>query len=196
MNVLCSDCHEPISSHQCPTGHANLSPGMEAGAKERGRQITNEGWTAARDDMHVNGQLAAAAACYLEAAEMQAAGTFREHPPTPPIAWPWGEPHWKPSVSPKRNLEKAMALAAAEWDRLDRFEERNGREPVVYRGEPGAGKAQQHGETLAWLATRPPLPARPLPPCTCPESHVFPHANSRENLNDNHSRTCDRYVDF
>jgi hypothetical protein len=38
--------------------------GIEAIAAERRRQIEAEGWSAAHDDQHVNGELAGAAAAY------------------------------------------------------------------------------------------------------------------------------------
>ncbi len=80
--------------------------GAKAGAAERHRQITAEGWTPEHDDQWCNGELIDAAMCY--------AGSLRTD-------WPWHPKWFKPST-PKRNLEKAMALLMAEWDRHDRLE--------------------------------------------------------------------------
>lgn len=78
---------------------------------ERQRQIKNEGWTRAHDDEHVDGSLAAAAACYAVVSVPSRRGEV------PVSLWPrsW----WKPSNA-RRNLVKAAALILAELERLDR----------------------------------------------------------------------------
>lgn len=95
--------------------------GIEAAELERARQMEAEGWTAAHDDAHDTGQLAAAGAAYANWS--MAYGSPGDGPPP---CWPWEPEAWKPSDRRKRNLEKAMALIAAEWDRLDRLEKAEG----------------------------------------------------------------------
>lgn len=93
--------------------------GIERIAKERKRQIEEEGWTLARDrEVHLFGRLAVAAGCYALMSD-----------PTPGIQaiarflWPWDQMWWKPgepgnTSASIRRLEKAGALIAAEIDRL------------------------------------------------------------------------------
>lgn len=92
---------------------------------ERRSQHSREGYVATHDDQHTRGELAAAAACYATNAAMVA-----EHGDLPPCfipkAWPWERRWWKPShknrSSAKRDVEKAVGLLLAEWERLDRAE--------------------------------------------------------------------------
>lgn len=85
---------------------------------ERQRQMDQEGWTAAHDDEHQNGQMAAAAAAYaLSGSQAMPSGNT-----TPPWFWPWSAKWWKPT-NPRRDLVKAAALLIAEIERLDRIEE-------------------------------------------------------------------------
>jgi hypothetical protein len=98
--------------------------GIEAAAAERQRQLAAEGWSAPHDDTHVDGELSEAAGCYVYAAVCLAKhelGTMNELLKSPPVTWPWSAEWWKPSMFPQRNLEKAMALLAADWDRFERF---------------------------------------------------------------------------
>lgn len=81
--------------------------------RERARQKSEEGWTADHDDLHDQGELAAAASryalyhtAYYEQSEI---GTY----------WPWHPKWWKPADA-VRNLVKAGALIAAEIDRIQR----------------------------------------------------------------------------
>lgn len=78
---------------------------------ERHRQISAEGWTSERDDKYGPGALSDAGGCYA----IQAYGGKQL-----PEFWPWTEEWWKPSETPRRNLEKAGALILAEIERLDR----------------------------------------------------------------------------
>lgn len=87
--------------------------------EERQRQIHEEGFSAEHDDDHTNGQLAYAAACYAFATKDSGVDLQLKEPDT---TWPWHESWWKPSPDPKRNIIKAMALLAAEYDRLERAE--------------------------------------------------------------------------
>lgn len=72
--------------------------------RERSRQVTEEGWSAAHDDTHTDNELARAAACYC-------IGNI--------AYWPWDLDWWKPTDR-RRNLIKAAALIVAEIERLDR----------------------------------------------------------------------------
>lgn len=88
---------------------------------ERKRQIEQEGFTPAHDDIHVQGELAAAGACYaLNAA------TSGEGGATPAFLsrhWPWHTEWWKPT-SKRRDLVKAAALIIAEIEKMDRHDAR------------------------------------------------------------------------
>lgn len=80
---------------------------------ERQRQIDAEGFTSVHDDQHTNGELAKAAACYA-------------FPEFSQMMWPtlWLRDWFKPSPeNRKREIIKAMALLAAEYERLERMEE-------------------------------------------------------------------------
>lgn len=86
--------------------------------EERQRQISEEGFTAERDDQYTKGELSSAGALYAEAAHHSALDhTVRTKKP---YYWPWGASSWKPSEDPQRNIIKAMALLSAEYDRLER----------------------------------------------------------------------------
>lgn len=88
--------------------------------EERQRQIHEEGFTAEHDDQNKPGTLLWAAGCYaMHAGEQEAAFATRS---APPFVWPWHSGWWKPSPDPKRNIIKAMALLAAEYDRIERAE--------------------------------------------------------------------------
>lgn len=90
---------------------------------ERRRHVEAEGWTAAHDDEHGNGEMARAAASY---ALEHAAWTYTETPSARLMeaarsVWPWGKEWWKPGAG-RRMLVKAAALILAEIERLDRKE--------------------------------------------------------------------------
>jgi len=86
-------------------------------ARERCRQIGEEGWTAEHDDTHVYGELSIAAACYA----LEATGDNLILGDNLPAQWPreWSREWWKPADR-RRNLVKAAALTMAEIERLDR----------------------------------------------------------------------------
>lgn len=96
---------------------------------ERLRQVNGEGFDAAHDDAYAPGTLAAAGECYARAAYWTL--TTDNQLPPPPMIWPWHAAWWKPSADPKRNIEKAMALLAAEYDRLERAEGEPPNGPLV-----------------------------------------------------------------
>ena len=84
---------------------------------ERRRQIEQEGWKAADDDKHADGQMAVAAGYYAMACgyphERDIGGGIV------PQYWPWGRNWWKPKGK-RANLVRAGALIVAEIERLDR----------------------------------------------------------------------------
>jgi hypothetical protein len=81
-------------------------------AAERKRQVEEEGWSQERDcAIHLNGELAKAAACY--------ALTYPLRGLLIATIWPWETKWWKPTPDDRiRELVKAGALIAAEIDRL------------------------------------------------------------------------------
>lgn len=91
--------------------------------EERQRQINELGFDAVRDDQYANGELNVAADCYATAAFGQVKGLDNAMRMAL-IGWPesWDQSWWKPSPDPKRNIIKAMALLAAEYDRIERAE--------------------------------------------------------------------------
>lgn len=97
--------------------------GIEAIAAERQRQIEKEGWTPEHDDQYDDQQLAYAAAWYAIPMFTRnvVAGCMKGFKPI----WPW-DACWLKSDARrrKRDIEKAGALLASEWDRLDRAEKK------------------------------------------------------------------------
>lgn len=110
--------------------------GIERIAKERARQISEEGWTIEHDDEHRKGEMALAAACYATPIPL-----FKEKHSIDGFhfgdAWPWDKEWDKrkyagailisgvqvPLDERIRQLEKSGALIAAEIDRLLRLRE-------------------------------------------------------------------------
>lgn len=95
--------------------------------EERERQISQEGWTPAHDDQHLDYELARAGAVYADASGCIAAGATPEEVKHSILTygcespWPW-EPEWlKLDENPIHSLVKAGALIAAEIDRLNRL---------------------------------------------------------------------------
>lgn len=84
---------------------------------ERARQIGGEGWSAAHDDEHAEGEMAWAAVCYAAPGKVYRVASGPYDP------WPW-ERHWDKRTKHDRirQLTIAGALIAAEIDRLLRVE--------------------------------------------------------------------------
>ncbi len=100
---------------------------IDAFTLARARQVVNHGFTSAKDDRYRSGELAEAAACYALAAT--------ESRDTLNSIYPWGLDSFKPSgevdgEGRKRDIEKAGALLMAEWERLDRLQEKRAEEEV------------------------------------------------------------------
>lgn len=91
--------------------------GAELIAKERVRQIEEEGWTKEHDSSHHEGDLVMAAVCYAspdtELYYIEGDGT------EVPVGWPWDVAWWKPSGDRVKDLTKAGALIAAEIDKIN-----------------------------------------------------------------------------
>lgn len=99
--------------------------GIEFISEERQRQINVEGWTPEHDEMHKNGELAHASACYAAMPyniychkKTDNAHYFEE-------LWPFDKEWYKPSPDDRiKELAKAGALIAAEIDRLQRMNQK------------------------------------------------------------------------
>lgn len=112
-------------------GRKIMKTGIELIEEERERQISGEGWTAAHDDAHINGELSRAGAVYAVHASHQCKHPSAHISHDIPYGWPegWSGEWWKPSaIDPVRNLVKAGALIAAEIDRLQRIKAAEGGE--------------------------------------------------------------------
>lgn len=102
---------------------------------ERRRQQEAEGWdTTHDDDLHEDGELAAAAAAYALHSTARLGASMPR-----PAFWPWDEQWWKPKGA-RRDLVRAGALILAEIERLDRSamkgasDESGGEEAALARG--------------------------------------------------------------
>lgn len=103
--------------------------------KERSRQVHIEGFTAATDDEHDPGTLAAASSAYglyvadTLSPQSQGDGGFDIGPPD---SWPFDLSWWKPS-DPRTAMIKSIALMVAEVEALDRAQQQQC-SPEVYEG--------------------------------------------------------------
>lgn len=84
---------------------------------ERQRQIESEGWDAAHDDQHTDGELLRVAVYYYLSGTGQHITVSAED--GAPLGWSWEAKWWKPK-SPERDLVRAGALCLAERGRLRR----------------------------------------------------------------------------
>lgn len=89
---------------------------------ERDRQQNEKGWSPEHDDLYVDGELTAAAACYV----LHGGGWQNKVLSPLSVLWPWSTKWWKPT-NPRRDLVKAAALILAEIERLDRIEDAQAR---------------------------------------------------------------------
>lgn len=113
--------------------HLRRSAAMLDVARERSRQVDEEGWTPSHDDAHQDRSLALAAACYaMFASVSDEARASTEMPASLTVTgeaitgwsawleiWPWERRFWKPSDR-RRDLVRAASLIVAEIERLDR----------------------------------------------------------------------------
>jgi hypothetical protein len=84
---------------------------------ERRRHVEAEGFTADHDDLHVDGQLSRAAACY--ALFRIASISDETEPGLLGRLWPWDGAWWKPKDL-RQDLVRAASLIIAEIERVDR----------------------------------------------------------------------------
>ena len=107
-----------ISKLEAARAHLTSGPGAGTAltlvARERQRQVLEEGWSPAWDDGYVRGELPKAAACYAVNVINPAGGES-----SAPSDWPFMYHWWKPTT-PLRDLTKAGALILAEIERLMR----------------------------------------------------------------------------
>lgn len=92
---------------------------------ERSRQVEQERFTPAHDDMEHSGrELGRAAACYMAHPDLDMVPPVLI-PAGYPALWPWSPDWWKPGgddlASYRRRLVKGAALAIAEIERVDRL---------------------------------------------------------------------------
>lgn len=113
------DRDRPLGEVLAAGAHIELSfmTGIAAFEAERTRQLEIEGFTPQDDDKYQHGELVLAAKAYLMSPEERSMVGFD---PNDRMHWPWDASWWKPSEDRRRDLEKAGALMAAEWDRLNR----------------------------------------------------------------------------
>lgn len=107
----------------------NPTTGLQAITAERERQIEGEGFLPDHDDNHRNAELAQAASAYAYPEGEGVTLLFQDFRGGVLFPASWSALWWKPGQGAyfsgrKRELEKAGALIAAEWDRLDRLEMR------------------------------------------------------------------------
>lgn len=105
--------------------------GLEAIGAEYQGHFDREGFTPERDDGYVNFEFVRAGTCYASFASfLDEPRDWARQRSLAPLNWPWSNAGWKPGpdnsiASRKRELEKAGALLAKEWDRLHRIEQRD-----------------------------------------------------------------------
>ena len=108
---------------------AKIKAAREAIKAERQRQLDVEGWTPEHDDRHDDGSLLRAAVFYFQHGARKDFPLHYEKDGAP-TGWPWDAKWWKPKT-PRRDLERAGALAMAERDRLRRLHRRT--EPALHK---------------------------------------------------------------
>lgn len=95
-----------------------LVTGHELIERERKRQVIDEAFVDAHDDVHTNDELVLAAVQYALPEDRRSYNLTGDHVP---IDWPWEDGAFKPTPDDRvRELVKAGALLAAEIDRLIR----------------------------------------------------------------------------
>lgn len=115
---------------------------------ERLRQQAEEGFDAAHDDKYTEGELAAAAASYVDFASYSD-DTRARYTGRVVTGWPWAADWWKPK-SRRQDLVRAGALILAEIERLDRAAQ----ETAIATCE-ACGHAIQEGEAYLPSAATP-----------------------------------------
>ena len=123
---MAPDCNRTNRVDDNPD-HYYYGSGIGLIIAERRRQVSVEGYDAAHDDKHIDGDLAEAAATYALPPSLRFKYSGQKMVPgiSIPGMWPWPDGY---KLGPTRihELAKAGALIAAEIDRLLRKEEKNG----------------------------------------------------------------------
>ena len=84
--------------------------------KERRHQIMEHNFDAKHDDLYEKNELTFGALSYLFAV------VYDYEPAQVPVLWKWHKSWWKPR-SKRENLVRAIALAIAELERIDRLDD-------------------------------------------------------------------------
>jgi len=96
--------------------------GIQIFEREQQRQIEH-GWTPEHDDLHVHGEIAEGANCYVMMnILLQKKHTIEEATAIVASLWPFEPEGFKPSGNYMTNIRKAGGMLAAEYDRLERAE--------------------------------------------------------------------------
>lgn len=94
-------------------------PSFILALRERRRQVEDLGFTGTFDATRQNRmQLSKGAACFLRQAILLTTQGAGAAPGQPFTDWPWAPEAWKPPHTVEEALVKAMALIAAELDRI------------------------------------------------------------------------------
>lgn len=104
-----------------------VNPAWKAVIHERMRQVCAEWYDPDHDDEHCDGELLSACIAYAVEAACARDGAAHDSRIVP-MDWPWPPEFWKPGT-PRRMLEKSLALGLAELERLIRTEERAASQP-------------------------------------------------------------------
>jgi len=132
-----------------------MSKAIIKAMEERLRQVSEEGFDTAHDDEHRDGEIAAAAASYV--ISILPADTLGDNDLMIDLLdelWPWGNCWWKPSDDPKRNIIKAMALLAAEYDRIERAEAAPEPEPETLYSTDDEWQSNKYDDLSELIADR------------------------------------------
>jgi hypothetical protein len=99
-----------------------MKNGIQVFSEEQDRQTTH-GYGPDHDDLHVEGEIAAGAACYATANTLLLKHhTIEEVRDLLLPCWPFEPETWKPSADLQTNLRKAGGMLASEYDRLNRLQ--------------------------------------------------------------------------
>lgn len=118
LMTLTASLEAPIAEARSFAGAEILhAPALRDIIAERIEQVERHGFTLEHDLGHHPGEIAAAAASYLNTAIDQLHGKHHD-PKEPADQWPWEREAWRPG-DPRANIVKAIAIAWAVVDRID-----------------------------------------------------------------------------
>jgi hypothetical protein len=102
-----------------------MSNFLELVAKERSRQINDEGYKREHDDEHTDGSIADAAACYAANGTIYKATLPKNMQKSFKYVWPWNWSFFKKEKhTRKKQLIISAALLMAEYERIERAEQK------------------------------------------------------------------------